>query len=211
MTSGLEATDLACVRGERPVFKGVSFGVAPGQAIMLKGANGSGKSSLLRILAGLLKPVAGRLAWNGVAVADDAEGYRADLCFVGHLDAVKAVFTVEENLAFWATLGGATGADPAAALDRFGLSALADLPAQYLSSGQKRRVNLARIAISPATLWLLDEPTVGLDDAANKSLMALIDEHRRGGGMAIIATHVDLGIGDADDLRLAGGTVGAMA
>lgn len=210
MTSGLEATDLACVRGERPVFKGVSFALAPGQAIMLKGANGSGKSSLLRILAGLLKPVAGRLAWNGVAVADDPEDYRADLCFVGHLDAVKAVFTVEENLAFWATLGGG-GADPATALGRFGLSALADLPAQYLSSGQRRRVNLARIAVSPATLWLLDEPTVGLDAAANRSLLSLIDEHRRGGGMAIIATHVDLGIGDADDLLLAGGAVGAMA
>ena len=141
---------LACERGERLVFAGLSFAVDRGGVLVLTGPNGSGKSSLLRLMAGLLKPADGLLSWDGQPVSDDPEAHRHRLHYLGHLEAVKPVLTPIENLAFWAAIkgGGVDRASLLDALDRFGLKALADMPSRYLSAGQRRRLALARLAIS---------------------------------------------------------------
>jgi len=184
---------LECVRGERLVFSGLDFALEPGGALILAGRNGSGKTSLLRLMAGLAPYRAGELAWDDGPVADDRERHFARLRYVGHLDAVKPVLTVRENLDFWARLGGGDGAAALDALARFGLERLADVPARYLSAGQRHRLSLSRLLAAPAELWLLDEPTVALDTESVAALMAALAEHRAGGGMAVIATNVALG------------------
>ena len=200
----LTASGLAASRSERMIFRELDFKLAPGGAIALKGPNGAGKSTLLRLVAGFLAPAEGTLAWNGIPVSEDMDAHRARLSYVGHLDAVKPVFTVEENLAFSARLSGVAGKDRlAAALARFDLTALADQPARFLSAGQKRRTALARLGVSDAALWLLDEPTVSLDKVSVASLVSLIADHRSRGGMAIIATHLDLGLADCTEIDLA--------
>ena len=197
--------DLECFRGGRTVFRGLGFEMAAGGALVLTGANGSGKSSLLRLMAGLSPPVAGRFEWDGQAVAQDPEAHHRRLCYVGHLDPVKAALTAGENLSFWARLGGAADGRRAAqsALDTFGVGHLADLPARYLSAGQRRRVNLARLLVSPATLWLLDEPTTALDSAAKGNLADAIQRHRKSGGMVAMSAHAEAPVGDAGMLDLA--------
>jgi heme exporter protein A len=193
----LTADELACVRGGREVFAGLSFALAPGEVLVLRGPNGSGKSSLLRLLAGFLVPAAGRLAWAGVVLADDLAAHRARLHYVGHLDAVKSLLTVRENLAFAAALGGSGADGLEAALRGFDLEALADIPARYLSAGQKRRLALARLLASTRPLWLLDEPGVGLDAANRARLEQELAAHRAAGGLAVLATHGDVAVGDA--------------
>ncbi|NBC31704.1 MAG: heme ABC exporter ATP-binding protein CcmA [Alphaproteobacteria bacterium] len=190
--AGLVAEGLACRRGGRLVFCGLSFRLPPGGALVLTGPNGSGKSSLLRLLAGLAFQQAGTLSWNGLAVDDCREAYRRALAYVGHLDAVKPALTAHDNLAFWAALssGKAVGDRVAAALAAFGLTALAGLPGRYLSAGQRRRLSLARLLLGEARLWLLDEPTVALDAASLSLLEAAIARHRAGGGLVVLATHV---------------------
>lgn len=192
---------LVCIRGERLVFAELAFAVPSGGALILSGPNGSGKSSLLRLMAGLLAPAAGAMRRDGRPIEDDPEGHRGDLHYVGHLDAVKPVLTVAENLEFWAGLREA-GADVSGALDTFGLTHLAATSARLLSSGQRRRLNLARIAATPAALWLLDEPAVGLDKASVTVLTGRIDAHRAAGGIVILSTHTDLGIDGADTLEV---------
>ncbi len=192
---------LTCIRGDRLVFVGVDFALDRGQALLLRGPNGSGKTSLLRICAGLLPPAEGRLTVDGRAVAEDPEAFAATLQFVGHLDPLKPVLTVAENLRFWMRLSGG-GGEVGAALARFGLAGLADLPARYLSAGQRRRANLARLAATPAALWLLDEPTTALDEQSTRALAELVAEHRAGGGMVMAATHIELDMPGAADLRL---------
>ena len=186
-------SDLLCIRGQRMVFTGLDFEVSAGGALILVGPNGSGKSSLLRLMARLLKPVAGGMAWNSEDVSDDPDAHNARLHYVGHMDAVKPVLSVAENVRFWAGLRPNGQADPVAAtaraLETFGISHLADIPGRFLSAGQRRRVNLARIVASPAPLWLLDEPTTALDKQAIASLEGAIIEHQRGGGMVVLATH----------------------
>ena len=157
-----EAHDVACIRGERPVFSGVSFRLEPGDALTLVGPNGAGKSSLLRILAGLLRAAGGTLSWDGAPLDDDWAAHRERLHYVGHLDAVKPTLTVAENLDGWARFKGAARAAPDA-LATLGIEDLADVPGRYLSAGQRRRLALARVLATPAPLWLLDEPTVTLD------------------------------------------------
>jgi len=185
----LEASGLACVRGGRLVFDGVDLRVAPGGALIVRGANGAGKSSLLRLLAGLLRPRAGNLR-NPFRVA-----------YLGHDNALKPDRTLGEELRFWARLDG-TADRVAEGLDRFDLAALADLPVRVLSSGQKRRAALARTWASGAELWLLDEPSVGLDAASIDRLAAACASHRAAGGLVVAATHVPLGIDDAGVLTL---------
>jgi len=191
--AGLEARDVAAFRGERLVLRGVSLAVPPGGALLLLGANGSGKSTLLRVLARLKRPDAGAVLWMGEAT---------DLwpvAYLGHQDAVKPGLTAAENLAFAARTGRGAPRDALAALD---LLPLADLPARLLSAGQKRRLALARLVLSPAPIWLLDEPTLGLDTAAVARLGGLLASHRAGGGVVVTATHLPLPLPDAAELRL---------
>jgi len=196
---------LSCVRGERTVFDALDFFIAPGEALVLRGPNGAGKTSLLRLASGLLQPAAGRLLWDGVDIADDPDGHRRRLCFVGHQDAVKSALTVAENLADWTRILDGDPAGLGAALAAFDIGGLADTPAQYLSAGQRRRTALARLATSRARLWLLDEPTVSLDDAGVACLQVVIARHRAGGGMVMAATHIDLGFEAVRELRLGPG------
>ena len=201
---------MACIRGERPVFSGVSFRLERGGALALVGPNGSGKSSLLRILAGLLKPAGGTLEWEGAPVDEDRAAHRQRLHYVGHLDAVKPTLTAAENLDGWARLRGAARAAPDA-LAALGIADLADVPGRYLSAGQKRRLALARVLATPAPLWLLDEPTVTLDADAAARVDAMIAAHRAGGGMAIVATHGEVALDGARRLDLGSHAVTASA
>ena len=194
-----EARDLACIRGERAVFAGLSFALAPGGALLLTGSNGAGKSTLLRVLAGLLPVAEGQLLWNGEDVAADRAAHARRLRYLSHQDALKPALTARENLLF---VGAVLGGDIEAALDAVGLAKLAELPARVLSSGQKRRLALARLALAPAALWLLDEPTTALDTASVERLGVLLARHRGQGGMVIAATHLPLPLPDAGELRL---------
>ena len=199
----LRAEGLACVRGGRRVFEGVSFALSPGEALLLRGPNGSGKSSLLRLLAGFLAPSAGALWWDGKrALADPAE-HRARLHLIGHSNAIKGVLTVRENLRFAAALAGAPTTRIESALEGFELAALADVPAAYLSAGQQRRLALARLLATSRPLWLLDEPDAGLDAANRAHLTRVVAAHREHGGIAVIATHRDLGLEAPHVLELA--------
>jgi len=193
---------LACRRGGRLVFQGLDFALEAGGALLLTGPNGSGKSSLLRVMAGLTTPSAGSLAWSGAAVAEDLPAHRARLHFVGHLDALKPVLTVSETLGFWAAMRGGARAAVPPALARFHLEPLADLPCRFLSAGQRRRLALARLVASPAPLWLLDEPSTGLDEVSTSDLLAAIARHREAGGMVVAATHADLPLAGAAPLAM---------
>lgn len=190
----LKADDLTCVRGARVVFSGLSLAVAPGTVTFVRGPNGAGKSSLLRLLAGLLRPATGTLRWGDQDIRRDREDHRRRVRYVGHQDAVKPVLSVAENLRHWGALYGARvqAALTADALRTVALDDLADLPARFLSAGQRRRLGLARLAMSPGHLWLLDEPTVSLDAASVVLLESAIRSHVERGGSALIATHGDL-------------------
>ncbi len=198
--TGLSGRGLACRRGERPVFAGLDFLLPPGGALILRGANGSGKSSLLRLMAGLTPPAAGMLLWDGAPVTDDPARHRARLHFIGHADALKPVLTVEETLTFWSGMRG--GGAPRAALVRFRLGPLAATPCRFLSAGQRRRLALARLVASPAPLWLLDEPLTGLDEEAVEDLGAAIAAHRAAGGCVALSTHAPLALAGAATLAL---------
>lgn len=187
--------DLYCLRGGRMVFGGLDFSLSASQALVLVGPNGSGKSTLLRVMAGLLAPIMGELRWDGESVLDDPEARRGRVHYVGHLEAIKPVLTVAENLRFWSGLGGPVDDRRLdRALETLGLSALADLPGRMLSAGQKRRVNLARVIAGEAPLWLLDEPTTALDRQSIGALERAIADHRAAGGMVVLSTHSDLAI-----------------
>ena len=198
---GLQVEGLSCNRAGRPVLEGIALEVPDGGCLALRGPNGAGKSTLLRVLAGLLPAASGTIALDGIRLDRDRDGYGERLAYAGHLDAIKPQLAVAENLAFWAALHG--GGDIAAALEAFDLAAIAERPAHVCSAGQKRRLGLARLLVAPRRLWLLDEPTVSLDADAVARLLAVLREHLAGGGMAVIATHADLGLPDPRVLRLA--------
>ena len=195
----LQAEGLAVIRGERLIFRDLGFSLAEGGALLLAGRNGAGKSTLLRLLAGLARPEAGRLTWNGADALADRTEHGRRVALLGHQDALKPGLTAAENLAFAARLSGRTVGP---ALADLGLTELADIPARLLSAGQKRRLALARVSLSGAPLWLLDEPTPGLDEAAIEQLAALLARHRAGGGMVVASTHVALPLPGAEVLRL---------
>lgn len=196
--------DLACIRSERIVFERLGFSLAPGGALILTGPNGSGKSSLLRIMAGIAPAADGELRWDGSPVRDDPEAFNSRMQYLGHRDAVKPALSVRENLAFHIALRGQGGGQDAAAgdidtvigdaLDQVGLGPLADMPARLLSAGQTRRLALARIFACPATLWLLDEPTIALDRPSVAAIVDAVARHRAAGGMIVASTNVPLGI-----------------
>ena len=186
MTGQLLCADrIAAFRGERLVLENVSLSLSPGGAVLLLGPNGSGKSTLLRVLAGLKRPDAGTLTGA------------ANPAYLGHADAIKAGLTVAENLRF-----AAAGRPIGPALAALGLADLADLPARMLSAGQRRRLALARLPLNRSPVWLLDEPTLGLDAASLSLLASLLAGHRAGGGGVVAATHQALDLPDADILRL---------
>jgi heme exporter protein A len=199
----LKGTGLCCVRGGRRVFTGIDFTVESGKSVMLTGANGAGKSSLLRLIAGLIRPAEGAVALTGgdgeLSVGEQAH-------YVGHLDPLKPALTVMENLTFWARfLNGEAGPEQEAAqrgLEAIGLGELGHLPAGYLSAGQRRRLSLARMLAVPRPIWLLDEPTTALDAASQERLGRVMQAHLDGGGIILAATHGPLGLDGAHELRL---------
>lgn len=194
----LSADNLACERGGREVFRGIDFSLAEGEALAVTGRNGAGKSSLLRLIAGLLRPSGGTLTLDG-GDAEATVGEQAH--YLGHQDAMKASLTVTENLTFWTRyLGG--GANPAIALDTVGLAALRDLPASYLSAGQRRRLSIARLIAVKRRLWLLDEPTSALDAVSQAKLTELMRAHLAGGGMIVAAMHGAIGLERARELKM---------
>jgi len=198
----LTGNNLSAVRGGRTLFSGLGFSVDGGAALVLTGPNGVGKTTVLRIVAGLMPPAAGRIALEGGA----AETPVGEQChYIGHLAAIKTSLSIEENARFWSGfLGGAPGRLDAA-LDTFGLEALRDIPAGYLSAGQKRRLGLARLVLAERPLWLLDEPATSLDSAAQGILTGVVNEHLAAGGMVVAATHTALGFANARELRLGAG------
>ena len=185
----LTAEKLAVFRGERLVLSGISFVLKPGGMVVLRGANGAGKSTLLRALAGLTPLAAGQLLWNGTPALADRAAHAQRLAWLGHQDAVKPALTAAEHV-------------PVSALALVGLERFAALPARMLSAGQKRRLALARVAASGRVLWLLDEPTTGLDAESVIRFETLCATHRAGGGMIVASTHLPLAARDVQEIRL---------
>ena len=203
----LQTTALACERGGLRLFGAVSFTLEGGALLRLRGRNGTGKTSLLRILAGLSRPAEGDVRWKGTPIAELAEDYGRDLLYIGHAPGLKDEMTVLENLEFHARVHGHAPDEAAlrGALARVGIARLADLPARYLSQGQRRRAALARLPLSAAQrLWLLDEPFVALDDEAIDHVRELVEAHLGAGGMVVLTSHqeVAIGAGMARDLEL---------
>jgi heme exporter protein A len=195
----LSGESLGCIRGERNVFSNLEFSVSSGEALAVIGPNGSGKSSLLRMIAGLLATASGSIRLSG---GDDGLTLAEQTHLLGHRDAVKPSLTVLENVAFWSDfLGGAGQTSPQAGLDAVGLRDLAQLPAAFLSAGQRRRLALARLVALKRPVWLMDEPTTSLDETARTIVAAMMSEHLRGGGLIVAATHQPLGI-PTRELRL---------
>jgi len=195
----LSAVDLSCRRGGRDVFAGVSFSVAAGEALTVSGRNGAGKSSLLRMIVGLVRIAGGRLALED----GDPELTIGEQChYLGHQDALKPSLSVGENLRFWANYFGAGDSDIGETLAMVGLDALAELPAAYLSAGQRRRLSIARLLAIRRPIWLLDEPTSTLDTIAQGRLSEFMRAHLAAGGLLIAATHAPIGLDGAKRLRL---------
>lgn len=194
---------LACTRGGRVVFRDVGFRVARGGALVAEGPNGSGKTSLLRLIVGLLPAAGGTLRIStGDGVIEDREVRGKFIGWLGHHDAAKPQLTAAESLRFFARLYGTTARGVAAVLERVGMSRAADLPCQYLSAGQKKRLALARLKLCGRPLWLLDEPLAALDADGKALLLTILREHLAEGGIAVIATHDPLDL-EAKRLQLA--------
>jgi len=203
MSIALILDNLVCRRGHRAVFAGVNLSVEGGILVSLEGPNGAGKTSLLRLIAGFLHPAAGRIIVNrDDTVIEDAEERGGLIGWLGHLDALKPQMKVREQLQFWCRLYGARR-DIDEALQRFGLKRQADIPGQYLSAGQRRRLALARLSLAERPLWLLDEPLAALDTDGKALVAHAIQDHCAAGGLVIAATHEPLGL-EARMLRLGG-------
>jgi heme exporter protein A len=201
----LEGVDIECMRGDRVLFRGVSFQLQPGALLRIAGANGSGKTSLLRIVCGLAMPTAGEVRWRGENVRRLREDYWKDLAYIAHASAVKDDLTAQENVEIGCRLSGlpVNTDDAAKALDRFGVAHCAQLPARSLSQGQRRRVALARLALSSnAPVWVLDEPFTALDVAAVAFLQGLIAAHLLRGGIVILTTHQEVTIEATISMRI---------
>jgi heme exporter protein A len=199
----LEAVDLAAERGERELFYGVSFRLDAGCALQIEGPNGAGKTTLLRTLCGLHLPTEGEVRWCGEALPASRFDYAREMLYVGHQAGVKDELNPEENLRMASSLrGDASSMEPTAALERLGLSAIGDRPCRTLSAGQKRRVALARLLVSRATLWILDEPFTALDPAGRLDVEQLLASHAAAGGMAVLTTHHTMDLGGSTVHRL---------
>jgi heme exporter protein A len=190
----LEVRDLECVRGQRQLFRDLSFSIRPGECLELRGTNGSGKTSLLRMLSGMVAPTSGAILWHGTPIDAVREAYLASLAYVGHRCAVKDELTAIENLRLSCALSGCGLSEEVVrdVLHRMALNEQAHLHTRQLSDGQRRRLALARLLACPRSMWLLDEVLTSLDEVAARSMTLLVDEHLSSGGMAVIATHQDL-------------------
>jgi heme exporter protein A len=195
----ISASNLGCVRGSREIFRNVNFNLASGQVLAVLGPNGAGKSSLLRIIAGLLHLESGRLKLEG---GDSELTIPEQAHYLGHQDALKPSLSVAENLTFWASYLGNGRAGLTDALETVGLAPIRDLPAGYLSAGQRRRLSIARLVAVPRPIWLLDEAAAALDQAAQGRLIDLMRRHLAGGGLILAATHAPLGLDAVQELRL---------
>ncbi len=204
--SQFEAAGLACVRGGRQLFDGVGFRLNGGEILYLQGKNGSGKTSLLRILCGLSLPAAGEIRWCGKQIGKLGADFRRELCYIGHQNAIKEELTPRENLLATApiTKDAIEASSVQESLERLGLAGQEEQPCRYLSQGQKRRVALARLVNERRPLWILDEPFVALDPAAASEIGKLIGAHLQRGGLAILTTHqaVEIAAGTVHELRL---------
>jgi heme exporter protein A len=195
----LAVHDLSCQRGQRVLFRRLSFVLGPGQGLRVSGPNGAGKTSLLRLIAGLLPLQDGRIDTGG------EPRDMAELChYVGHLNGIKSALSVRDNAIFWAEFLGGERDRVERALQIFGLDALSNLPAGLLSAGQKRKLGLTRLFVAPRPIWLLDEPQASLDAASVKLLDGAIAKHLKQGGIAIVATHAPLKVKFAREIKLGG-------
>lgn len=188
-----EALNLSCVRDERTLFSGLSFTIEPGEMVQIEGRNGAGKTSLLRILAGLSSPEAGEVRWQGVNTRRQRDVFHQQLLYLGHQPGVKSVLTAYENLAFYQSVNGTASADAIyQALENVGLLGYEDVTVAQMSAGQQRRVALARLWLSDAPLWILDEPLTAIDKQGVSTLIELFEQHAQRGGMVLLTTHQDL-------------------
>ena len=197
----LSASNLACVRGSREIFRNVNFNLSSGHTLAVVGPNGAGKSSLLRMIAGLLRAESGRLEFDG---GDPELTIPEQAHYLGHQDALKPSLSVAENLTFWARYLGNGSTSATGPLDAVGLAAIPDLPAGYLSAGQRRRLSIARLLAVRRPIWLLDEAAAALDQAAQARLIDLMRTHLAAGGLILAATHAPLGLDGVQELRLGG-------
>ncbi len=200
----LEAINLGCVRGDRRLFKDVNFSLEPGTFLQLQGPNGSGKTSLLRILCGLLAQVEGEIRWRGENIRAIGEDYFTAVTYLGHRNGVKDELTAVENLRVSNALNGieVSVSKAHSVLKRMGLGGREMLPARLLSEGQRRRVALARLVVCNTSVWLLDEVLTSLDKTATLLVKSLIEEHLTNGGIAVVATHQELGLSAGSTQRL---------
>jgi len=199
-TYSLKGTDLSCIRDDRVLFDGLAFELVSGQVLLLEGQNGSGKTSLLRILCGFREPDAGQVFWCGEAINDSQ--YYADMAYIGHLDGVKKELTVLENLKVSLALGLPGQYSIQQALDKVQLANYDDVLVQALSAGQKRRLSLARLLITQNCLWILDEPFTSLDKQGIALIESLMSEHCAAGGMIVLTSHHDIDLHDVDVQRI---------
>lgn len=196
----LAVEELSGERGGELIFSGISFSIEPGQAQLVSGPNGAGKSTLLRIVAGLLPPADGRVSLVGGG--ERFPDAKAACHYLGHLNAMKTALSVEENLAFWRVFLGESRLSPSEALETVGLRDIGHLPFGCLSTGQRRRAAIARLLVSHRPVWLLDEPTAGLDHASEARFAGLMRDHLQEGGMIVAATHLPLGIEPVRELKM---------
>jgi heme exporter protein A len=194
LTAKLSADDLTLFRGDRCLFKGLSFALNTGELLLLEGRNGSGKTSLLRAIAGLLELETGQIRWNGIPLQKERQGFQNSLVWMSHKTGFKSDLTLVENLQYEASLRLQSDIEFDDVLKQLGLNRLTRLPLRSLSAGQQRRVALARMLMSKAELWMMDEPLSNLDSEGRELAMRLVAKHLSRGGMAIVAAHQDVGI-----------------